>query len=247
MPSVQKIISILLIAASLHASAQPDSARRLYLQALDNFQHKDYPSFYLNIKKAHELHPYHQGILYQLGIASTLAGKRKEAISYLRHAIQINADFELQNNSALEKLKSRDDFKELLRLQSELKLPVVHSDTAFILHDRQLHPEGIAYDPRTRNFFATSVHKRKIVSIDSSGNVTDFTLAAANGIGAVLGLRVDDKSRLLWACSSAIPEMQDYDSTLPSAVFKFDIDSKTLLKNLSFLILTRHRYSEISY
>jgi hypothetical protein len=41
---------------------------------------------------------------------------------------------------------------------------------------------------------------------------------------------VDAKRNLLWVCSSPMPEMQNFDSTARSAVFKFDLSTGTLLQ-----------------
>jgi sugar lactone lactonase YvrE len=80
--------------------------------------------------------------------------------------------------------------------------PETGPQTAFRLDERDLVPEGLAYDPVTRAFFVGSTYKRKIVRIDANGRVGDFATAAADGLRAVLGMRVDEVRRRLWVISS---------------------------------------------
>lgn len=77
---------------------------------------------------------------------------------------------------------------------------------AFRIPERDLIPEGIAYDPLGRTFYVSSVRKRKIVAVDGRGVARDFTASGADGLWGVLGLRVDVRRRHLWAASAAGPE-----------------------------------------
>ena len=79
--------------------------------------------------------------------------------------------------------------------------------------------------------YGGSIYKRKIIKIDSHGAVSDFIHPGQYGMASVFGLRVDDRKRVLWACSSAIPEMQNYDSTLASALFQFDLKTSKLVNS----------------
>ena len=50
--------------------------------------------------------------------------------------------------------------KQLLNLY---KTPINRSITAFVLEEKGLITEGIAFDPEEKAFYVGSVHKRKIV------------------------------------------------------------------------------------
>ncbi|HEX6227740.1 MAG TPA: L-dopachrome tautomerase-related protein [Chryseolinea sp.] len=196
------------------------------------FAEKRYPGFYAQMKKAHELHPYHQTILWYAGVAAALTDHPDEAITFLTKAININTGYNL-NDSSLNALRTRPAFQTLIQTQAKLSKPMVRSDTAYIFQDRQLHLEAVAFDPVEKTLYGGSIHKRKIVKIDSRGVVSDFTGPAQYGMGSVFGVRVDAVKRILWACSSSIPEMQDYDSALASKVFEFDIQSGRLIRAYS--------------
>jgi len=109
------------------------------------------------------------------------------------------------------------------------------SRVAFRIEERELIPEGIAYDPRARTFYVGSTFKRKIVSVDGKGVARDFTGEAQDGLLGALGMKVDAKRRLLWVISS------NAGGTMPgkglgrdclgcSAVFKYDLRTGRLVK-----------------
>jgi len=109
------------------------------------------------------------------------------------------------------------------------------SRVAFKIGERELIPEGIAYDPRAKVFYVGSTYQRKIVSVDAKGVVRDFTGEGQEGLLGALGMRVDAKRRLLWVVSSnaggAMPgKGLGGDCLGCSAVFKYDLRAGRLIK-----------------
>jgi sugar lactone lactonase YvrE len=214
------------ILVSLGAASQ--NFQSYYGQAREAFKAGDYPKFYDMTVKANDLHPYHQGALYYRGVAAALTNRPDEAIKFLRDAILVNAQFDLSIGE-LKSLSNQKDFESLKSLQQELRVPIVHSDTAFTLKDRTLHLESVAAGEKEGVFYLTSIHKRKILRIDEKGNVTDFTKTGQDGITSLLGIKVDKAKKVLWACSSPMPEMENYDTTSVSHVVKYDLKTGKLL------------------
>ena len=73
-------------------------------------------------------------------------------------------------------------------------------EIAFRIPEKDLIPEGITYDSESQSFFVSSIYKKKIVRIDAQKKVSDFISSGQDGIGRVLGLKVNKGK--LWACNN---------------------------------------------
>jgi sugar lactone lactonase YvrE len=88
---------------------------------------------------------------------------------------------------------------------------VARAQTAFELaHQRDLIPEGIAYDPVDDVFYVSGIYRRKVLRVDRSGKAADFIAEGQDGMLGGLGLKVDAQRRLLWVISSTTPEMRGW-------------------------------------
>lgn len=210
------------------AEGQSNELQQYYSGALEAYRKGDFVQFYDLIIKAHHIHPYHQGILYQAGIAAALNHKNPEAIQYLKEAILIQADFPL-NIPDLASLQHIPEFEQLKAIQRNASKPILRSDTAFILKDRTLHTEGVTKIEGEDIFYLGSIHRRKIIKVEH-GVTKDFTKEGQDGLGSVFGVKADSKKNILWVSASPMPEMIDYNAILPSAVFKFDLKTGELIK-----------------
>jgi len=103
----------------------------------------------------------------------------------------------------------------------------------FILEEKDLVPEGVAFDPVTRSIFVSSTYKRKIVRIDAAGEVKDFIIEKQDGIWSTIGMEADARRRHLWVVSSQAKEvlpLLDPDSLQwRSAIYQYNIDTGTLI------------------
>ena len=226
---MKNIILLVLLIIATGVWAQPKTLAGYYEQATAAYKKGDYPLYYEMIMGANKIHPYHQGILYEVARAAALVNKPDEAMKYLSKAVHIDASFDMANPD-FKSLINRADYKALLNTQKDLKAPVIHSDTASIIHDRQLHVETVAPGEVPGKFYLASVRQRKIVSIDKDGAVKNFTTTGQDGLAAVLGLRIDPYRQVLWACSSPMEEMEQTATPGQSAVYKYDLKTKKLIK-----------------
>jgi sugar lactone lactonase YvrE len=222
---MKKIAFLLLISSA--CLAQTKSANEYYADAKEAYKIANPDRFYELIQHAYALHPYHQGILYHYALAAALVNKPDEALHYLTRAVYIDAEFDLEN-TALKTLFSMSDFIRLKEARKKLTTPIILSDTAFILKDRQLHLETITPGETTGTFYLGSIHKRKIIKVDEHGSARDFTASAQDGLTAVMGLCVNKQTNSLWACASPLEEMKNYDTTQRAAVYRYDLTSKKL-------------------
>ncbi len=86
---------------------------------------------------------------------------------------------------------------------------VNNAEVAFtIAGQRDLVPEGIAYDKIEDTFYVSSIYRRKVIRVDPSGRATDFVKEGQDGMLGGLGMKIDHENRILWVISSTTPEMR---------------------------------------
>jgi sugar lactone lactonase YvrE len=86
--------------------------------------------------------------------------------------------------------------------------------------ERDLVPEGTAYDPSTRSVLIGSLNKNKVLAIAPDGTVSERVPAGSGGLGSVAGIHVDTSRGTLWVASN-----RRYDTpadSSKSALFAFD-------------------------
>jgi sugar lactone lactonase YvrE len=91
------------------------------------------------------------------------------------------------------------------------------------ISERDLIPEGTAYDPFTRSVLIGSLNKNKIIAIAADGTVSERVPAGTGGLGSVVGIHVDSARGILWVASN-----RRYDTpadSSKSALFAFDARS----------------------
>jgi hypothetical protein len=76
---------------------------------------------------------------------------------------------------------------------------VAQARATFVTEEKDLIPEGLAYDAKQNVFYLSSLNRKKIVKIDSEGRVADFVPADRSGLLPVLGIRLDPADGTVWA------------------------------------------------
>jgi DNA-binding beta-propeller fold protein YncE len=98
--------------------------------------------------------------------------------------------------------------------------PIARARVWTTIEERDLVPEGTAWDPLTRTVLVGSLHKHKIVAIGPDGRVRDLVRPGAYGLASVCGIHVDPARRLLWVTSN--PRYDQPSDTTPSILFALD-------------------------
>ncbi|HAM09363.1 MAG: hypothetical protein A2X05_01775 [Bacteroidetes bacterium GWE2_41_25] len=101
------------------------------------------------------------------------------------------------------------------------------ANVAFTLEEKDLIPEGITYDPVSKQFFVSSINKEKVISVSTKGKVSDFINPGQDSIMETLGMKVDESERRLWVVSNIKRDEMNY-----SAIHIYNIDSKELVNKL---------------
>ena len=222
---------IILLFLPIMVNAQTD-INQLYKDALKDYEDKNYTAYQKKMEKLNELLPLRPFIIKKLAGAYALNGHKKSAYKMLKKLIWLQADTTIQSIDDFAQLKNQNKFQRIMKAMSKMNEPINESALGFRLKDKYLHPEGLAYDPATANFYCSSIYKRKIIQIDRRGRITNFVKEGQDSLMAASGMRVDPKNRVLWVCTGTIPNMKGYnkDTQAKTGIFKYDIEIRRIIK-----------------
>lgn len=155
------------------------------------------------VEKVRQQYPDNPCVLYQVAALFAKAGRTQQALATLHDMSAKRAGVDPRVRDGFQSLAANPAF---LRLKREIRHdnpPVLNAQPAFSIAEADLLAEGIAWSEKRQRFYLGSV-KRKIIEVDASGHARDLVAPADNGLGAVIGLRVDDQRGELWAASEQL-------------------------------------------
>lgn len=164
--------------------------------------------------------PDHPHLTYLRAHAYGVAGRMDDAADAIRTLMRWDARYAqlALRDSSVVMLQAR--FPHIDSLATLATRPFETGTVWATITERDLVPEGTAYDAVTQSVLLGSLNKHKIVAIGANGTVSDRVAAGSNGLRSVAGVHVDATRRVLWATSNARYDTPA-DST-PSALFAFD-------------------------
>lgn len=228
---------VLLACVASGALAQPDSTKHeatYYLNlAYQAHAAQNYVEFLANSRKVFELRPNNPNAAYNLACSYALTGKSDSSLALLNRLADVGFDYGVAQDEDLKTIREGAAYDSLTMKIKRMKSPINHSKVAFVIGEKDLIPENIAYDPVTRTFYAGSLYRRKIVAVTPEGKGRDFTTEGQDGLWAVLGMKVDATRWVLWVVSSAENEMKDAkpeEFGKKTGVFKYDLGTGRLIK-----------------
>ena len=186
-----------------------DAVARRYRQSTTAYQAHDFAAFLAETRAVVAIVPDHPRYLYNLACRLALTGEGGEAVRVLERLVAMGLTFDVAADEDFASLRGTPGFAEVKARMDALKEPAGEARRAFSLADPQFIPEGIAHDPADGSFFVGSVRKREIVRVKKNG-LAERIAGREKGLDSVLGMAVDPARRALWACSSALPEMEGY-------------------------------------
>ena len=235
------------LGAAVSLGAQQDPWREWNKAAAAAYRQKDYASFRDWLRKMAAVTPAHPQVVYELAAAEALAGSPEQALAGLRRYAALGLVRSVESDPDFASLRGSPELAEILRRMEENKKPVAHSEIAFTL-PAGLLTEDITYDPVSRSFYVSSIHKRKILRIDPGGQVSDFIGEGRDGVWGIMALAVDSGRRVLWASTSALPQSEGYRSPDEgrSAVLRYDLGSGKLQKRYDPAPGERHSFGDMT-
>ena len=234
-----KIVRFFIIAYCLFAlytcidgqsPADLSRGRELERAAIASYRVKDYAAFLRDIKQAADLRPDLPRLIYNLAGAYALNGKTDESVALIDRLIAMGVFFDFEKDDDFASLGT-SRLAEISNRARVNNVAINASTRAFTLPDREMIPEGIAYDPFSRRFFVGSIHQGRIMSVDENGKSTDFS-TATDGLWSVSGMTVDADRRILWATTSSFPQFEGYKPAEKgrAGLFKYDLVTGKLLE-----------------
>lgn len=150
-------------------------------------------------------HPDDPGALFNLAIDEATIGENAKALSLLKKMSQAHSGLDPAGGAgrSFKDIAKDPSFVAIVEQIRKENPPVVHTTVAYTLRERDLAPEGIAYDPVDKSFYVSSISKHKIVRLAPDGSAADFKSSGQDGLGETLGMKVDAKRRYLWVTSDS--------------------------------------------
>lgn len=225
------VLLFCLCCSTFSGRAQNLSLNDYLRQAGQAYQAKDYSAYFTAMQAVVQLRPDNPNLKYNFAGANALAGKNDEALRLLSQLAAMGLVYDAAADEDFTSIKEREAYKDILKKFDQNKARNGRSMVAFKLPEKDLITESVAYDPKTETFYVSSVHKRKIVSRNKNGEIRDFA-TRQDGLWAAMGMKVDANRRVLWVCSAAVPEMQEFQKAVEgrSGVFSFDLRTGKSLK-----------------
>ncbi|MBX7223586.1 MAG: SMP-30/gluconolactonase/LRE family protein [Blastocatellia bacterium] len=203
-------------------------AEPFYVQAEKAYQAREYEKYRELLRAGIEQGMAGPPTLFRLAGAYALTGHTTQALETLETLAKMGLAFQVQSNADFARIKDHPDFKRIAAQLERNQTPQGRAVPAFTLRDRELIPEGIAYDPHSRTFFVGSLKQRKIIAINAKGKERDFATSGQDGLWDVVGMTVDAQRRALWVCSVAYygggPE------TGATGIFQYDLKQGRLAR-----------------
>ena len=168
------------------------------------------------VEKLKPVVPDRGAVLFFLSTAKQHLGETREALELLKECLKLREGFDPSGSPSFIGLKGTKEFDDLVAAVRRDFPVVAQARPAFVTEERDLIPEGLAYDAKQNLFYLGSLNRKKIVKIDSDGRVSDFVPADQYGLLPVLGIRLDPTDGTVWANTfedAGRAELVHFDST----------------------------------
>jgi len=201
-------------------------------EAVEAERRGEYEPALKNYLKMIEMIPHKPEANYSAARVQAIMGNSREALEFLEKALSLGYTLPGGLDKSFDALKTNAEFQKIQAMIEALKRPIGPNRVAFTIPEKDLLPEGIAYDPGEDCFYLGSMWKSKIIKIDRTGTVREFAGEKLDGLRSVAGMKVDAERRILWALSFV---SQPWGKVAPeeigwSAVFKYDLKTGKLVK-----------------
>ena len=208
----------------------------------NSIEAKDYAKLRDALIALQPLMPGNPRVAYRLAVTAAKLGDPNTAIAGLRNLAATGLVFDIAADDDFTSIRDTKEFHEIAKHFNANKNPTARGTLAYTLAPKDLIPEDIAYDPKNKRFFISSVRRGEI--LDRTGKLF------AKAPWSVFALAIDAPRRVLWATIAWIPHCdqcangEDGDT----ALLAYDLDSGALKQRivspskglLGDMIISRH-------
>src|SRR6516164_8075407 len=153
------------------------------------------------VERLERVVPDRGAVLYYVSTAKQHLGETLEALKLIKECVALREGFDPAGSPSFRALKDSKEFQELVAGVHRDFPAVSQSRVVFETLEKDLVPEGLAYDEKQNLFYMSSLNRRKIVKIAQDGNVSDFVPSGRDHLLPVLGIRLDPTDGSVWANS----------------------------------------------
>jgi hypothetical protein len=150
------------------------------------------------VEKLKDVVPDRGAVLYFLATAKQHLGETLDALALMKQCLALREGFDPIGSPAFWGMKGTKEFDDLVASVHRDFPAIGQARLAFVIDEKDLIPEGLAYDAKQNLFFLSSLNRKKIVKIDSEGRVSDFIPADRYHLLPVLGIRMDPGDGTVW-------------------------------------------------
>jgi hypothetical protein len=161
----------------------------------------------VSIEKALPQLPDRAAALYILAVDHQHLGDTLAALKLLKECINLHEGFDPSGSPELKVLKGQKEFDDLVTAVHKEFPVVAQAKLAFVTTEKDLIPEGLAYDAKQNVFYLSSLYRRKIIKIDAdvkdaaANKDSDFVPQGRDHLLPILGIRPDPAGGTVWANS----------------------------------------------
>jgi SMP-30/Gluconolactonase/LRE-like region len=145
--------------------------------------------------------PDRAAVLYFIAASHALLREPHEAMVNLKQCVAAKEGFDPIGDPAFTALKQDHDFQLLTDQVHKDFPPVASAKFAVASREKDLIPEGLAYDSAHDVLYLSSMHQKKIVKISRDAKNSDFVPGDRYNLLPILGIRMDPTDGSVWSNS----------------------------------------------
>ncbi len=198
-PTLATLLCLLVLTAFLlnaPAAAQQDETRGAPAEPTDAAETR---ALIASLEKLLPTFPDRGAVLYNLAAAHQHLGESLEAMKLLKECVALGEGFDPAGGPEYAGLRSSKEFTELIEKVHRDFPAVAQARLALVTEEKNLIPEGLAWDSHRSVFYVSSLAQKKIVQITPDSHATDFVPANRDHLLPILGIRLDPNDFTIWA------------------------------------------------